>query len=1155
MKPVNTTRKSWRFKWRGGRDLSLTTRISRSAFAVTMITAVTLGCVMLTITLIEIPQRQRENHRTAARVIGEVLSGDLNAQLNDLRQLSQSSLIWTALTDSTGREATLRPIFTEREREPGGYPVQLFDYRGRPMLGYLPNALPSDHLERMLTNTLKTLEPGVAITMVDDKPVLLAVFPVLYPYTKEAIGVLARTINLSELFSKRTSGLGLGQNLAAELSHQGQSLPGYPGAAFRRYFPANHDLVMSEKVEGGALAVRVYATHNPLTMAVLQLVAVSVLLAAMLGALMWRVSGVVARRMTQRLEQLVAACDAISEGRPTTIAEDASADEIGILSRTLRKAVDAYANIYANLESLIEQKTRQLAESQLLLRTVIDETPDLICMLDKDGRFLLGNLALAKFYGETPDKLIGKNEGDFRPGHRQVEFELAQQNIRAVLTSGETQIILEQVTNPETGEPCHFQSVKKPLKGSDGEPALLVVRHDVSKLRHAQQMIEERERQYAYALDATGEGLWDWNIRAGSAAHSARWYELLGLTPLDTPEPVEDFLARVHPDDRDSVLAALQKALKETGDYRNEHRMQRADGTLIWVLDRGRVVERDGAGQPLRMVGSFAEITEQKNNAAELAKYRFHLEELLAERTQSLMQTNRELTVARQLAEQANKAKGEFLANMSHEIRTPMNAVIGLSQVLLETELTDRQKDHLNKIYLSSTALLGILNDILDHSKIEAGLLRIDCTPLRIKDVLATTKAIFEYQAEEKNLALEIKVSPGVPAVMQGDPLRLGQIINNLVGNALKFTDHGSVEITVDCIEQTGQAVLLRIAVRDTGIGLTPAQLDRLFAAFQQADASTTRKYGGTGLGLSISKRLAELMGGEIGVDSAAGEGSTFWFTAKLVRSAGPREAAPPDHWKNMDFSAVENDGRPRERWEDLRCLTASIRGSRILVVDDDAASQLIVTDYLNKMGLLVETVNDGTLAVGKLAQTHFDAVLMDLLMPEMDGFAAARAIRAHKAGKNLPLIALTAAVADTDISACEAASLNDHVPKPIDPAQLARTLVKWIAAHTDGASASDHERPDIPAKQVDQAGGGNILPGAIVDVVVLAPQLQALAQLLGNRQNKARQVSANIESLLTGTTLGAPYAPIAKEIARLNFEAALRQLKLFTRKQALRRS
>ncbi len=384
------------------------------------------------------------------------------------------------------------------------------------------------------------------------------------------------------------------------------------------------------------------------------------------------------------------------------------------------------------------------------------------------------------------------------------------------------------------------------------------------------------------------------------------------------------------------------------------------------------------------------------------------------------------LEEAKEAAEDATRMKSDFLANMSHEIRTPMNAVIGFAHLALKTNLDSKQFDYVRKIQQSGQHLLGIINDILDFSKIEAGKMTIEATDFKLESVLDTVTNLVGEKASSKGLELNFEVDPKVVPVLTGDPLRLGQILINFCNNAVKFTDAGSIAVRVRVEENRPNEQLVRFAVEDTGIGLTGEQSSRLFQAFQQADASTTRKYGGTGLGLAISKRLTELMGGTIGVTSEFGRGSTFWFTALLGKST----LAPASV---DDTSVVDDSGLER------------LFGARVLLAEDSKLNQMVAIGLMEDARLAIDVAENGEAAVRMVRAGNYDLVLMDMQMPVMDGIAATQAIRGDPRFAALPIVAMTANAMDSDRERCFEAGMNDHVSKPIDPDELFRALRRWI--------------------------------------------------------------------------------------------------------------
>ena len=377
--------------------------------------------------------------------------------------------------------------------------------------------------------------------------------------------------------------------------------------------------------------------------------------------------------------------------------------------------------------------------------------------------------------------------------------------------------------------------------------------------------IQHQRLRLENILAGTHVGTWEWNVQTGEVIFNERWAEIIGYR-LDDLQPlsIETWARLAHPDDFKLAGELLGRHFAgETPYYECEARMRHREGHWIWVLDRGKVATWSPEGQPLWMYGTHQDVTEQ------------HVQ---AER----------LELAKQAAEAANQAKSAFLANMSHEIRTPMNAIIGLTEVLLASDHPPRQQATLDKINSAANSLLNLLTVILDYSALEAGHLSIQATSLHSADLLSATCALFRPKAEEKHLALDCSLAPSVPAILYGDPLRLRQVINSLVDNALKFTDRGAVKVEIEGAEPRDQTLLLKVTVRDTGIGMTPEQRERLFTPFDQVDVTTSRRHGGTGLGLSFCKRLVELMGGELGVESESGVGSRVWFSLRLGYSAAP---------------------------------------------------------------------------------------------------------------------------------------------------------------------------------------------------------------------------------------------------------------------------
>ena len=386
-------------------------------------------------------------------------------------------------------------------------------------------------------------------------------------------------------------------------------------------------------------------------------------------------------------------------------------------------------------------------------------------------------------------------------------------------------------------------------------------------------------------------------------------------------------------------------------------------------------------------------------------------------------------------AEAAAKAKSQFLANMSHEIRTPMNAILGMTQLALETGSLAKKQSFIQKANQSANNLLGIVSDILDFSKIESGNLSLESITFNLDDVVNNLKDVSLFKANEKDLFLKLDIPDSLPRSLSGDPLRLGQVLLNLVGNAIKFTDAGGeILVGIELEEQIDDRTKLHFRIKDNGIGISPEQQDKLFKAFSQADSSTTRKYGGSGLGLVICKQLVELMHGSLWVDSAVGSGSTFHFTAEF----------------GLPGEAVTSAPRQKQAQDDIAAAINQLRGAHLLIAEDNEINQEIILELLGSRGIFADVAQDGQQALSMLAENSYDGVLMDCQMPVMDGYEAARKLRQDPRWKSLPVIAVTANVLQEDVDEIFAVGMNDFVSKPIVIDRLFLVLAKWIRPNAD---------------------------------------------------------------------------------------------------------
>eukprot|EP00913_Durusdinium_trenchii_P035271 g33001.t1 len=673
-----------------------------------------------------------------------------------------------------------------------------------------------------------------------------------------------------------------------------------------------------------------------------------------------------------------------------------------------------------NLDQTVEERTAELSHERFLLQTLLEHLPDAIYFKDSAGRFTRVSHSLAHHLGREPHEMIGMCDGDFFPPEYAAE---ARADEEALMRSGEPLIGKEENPNWSDDKETWVSTTKVPLPDQDGQIiGTFGLSHDIT----AQKMAETNFRR---VIDAAPN-------------------PLVVVDRKGTIELVNEATRRVFGYAQEQLIGQPIELLVPER-LRREHEIQRRrflqqPKALVLGPDRelsGR--RKDGSEFPVEIGLNPVRLS---NRTAVLAS----VLDVTARK-----QVRDALVAAKQAAETANQAKGDFLANMSHEIRTPMNAIIGMTELLLDNDLNSTQRDYLQTVLESAESLLAIINEILDFSKIEAGHLELEELEFDLRDELADTLRTLAARAFGKGLELAWNVAADVPARVWGDPIRMRQVLLNLVGNAIKFTNQGEVVVDVNCEELVEQRVTLRVAVRDTGVGIPQDRLDNIFSAFAQADSSTTRRFGGTGLGLTISARLVEAMGGRIWVESEIGTGSTFRFTMRLRVSDNPPRLV-------HELPVLEN--------------------FPVLVVDDNATNRTILEQMLRNWGMRVDVVEGGRQAIEFLQRVAGETetlplVLSDVNMPEMDGFTLAAQLRRTASLRDTVVILLTSGGRVGDAAQREALGINAQLMKPVKQSELLDAILVAVGQPSgkthDSSNRLLHDLPRLQSLKVLLAEDG----------------------------------------------------------------------------------
>jgi PAS domain S-box-containing protein len=672
----------------------------------------------------------------------------------------------------------------------------------------------------------------------------------------------------------------------------------------------------------------------------------------------------------------------------------------GLLCTLARTLVRSRRHAIELAESMTFDLREREAEARKL-SLVASHTDNAVIITDAERRIEWVNDAFTRITGYQLAEVKGRSPGAFLQGPQTDQDTVAIMRKRLREGLG---FRVELQNYAKDGRRYWLDIEVRPILDGAGQVTnFIAIESDITARKSAAERLRRTEERLSLALDGSNLALWDWDLTTGKIFLNTRWARMMGGAPGPTTTTPAELAQLTYPDDLPAVDRALREAVRGTNVYYIEQRIRTASGEWKWIESHGKVVARDAAGRALRMAGTNADIDERKR------------------REHAMAQQEAELQQAKAAAEGANRAKSEFLANMSHEIRTPMNAIIGMTGLALDTEgLTAEQRDYLGIVRSAGESLLGIVNEVLDFSKIEAGHMTLEAIDFSVRDTLSDTLKLMAPPVEEKGLELMSRVAADVPDRLRGDPSRLRQVLTNLVGNALKFTERGEIQVAVDLISCDDTNAWINCAVSDTGIGIPEDKQALIFQAFAQADTSTTREFGGTGLGLAICSRIVEAMGGRITVESEPGRGTTFQFSIRAELAAASEQ----------------------------RIVFPELSGRSALVVDDNLANCSAVASMLESSGMQVEVLTEGprivdVLRARRAAYSGFDVVVLDSKIPGIESFEIAGALVSDPE-INLPTIMmLTANNQRADAARCRDLDIGGFVTKPF----LADELLRAVAA------------------------------------------------------------------------------------------------------------